>query len=153
MHPEVELAGPLFTPGFVANHEIASQSAEIGVILLMFGVGLHFHLKDLLAVRNVVDDYLTAQGVNDCNLLRTAGSPSAGEMWTFQASGNGCPATFTLSIERSFAPSTGPGNIHPIFTRIEISYPYSFYFSSVFNNAGLVGAKQIGTDAIEPNMD
>jgi monovalent cation:H+ antiporter-2, CPA2 family len=44
--------GP-FTPGFVANHEIASQSAEIGVILLMFGVGLHFHLKDLLAVRNV----------------------------------------------------------------------------------------------------
>src|SRR5271170_5727939 len=44
--------GP-FTPGFVANHDIASQSAEIGVILLMFGVGLHFHLKDLMAVRNV----------------------------------------------------------------------------------------------------
>jgi CPA2 family monovalent cation:H+ antiporter-2 len=44
--------GP-FTPGFVANHELASQSAEIGVILLMFGVGLHFHVKDLLAVRKV----------------------------------------------------------------------------------------------------
>jgi len=44
--------GP-YTPGFVANHEIASQSAEIGVILLMFGVGLHFHLKDLMAVRSV----------------------------------------------------------------------------------------------------
>jgi CPA2 family monovalent cation:H+ antiporter-2 len=46
------LVGP-FTPGFVANHAIAAQSAEIGVILLMFGVGLHFHLKDLLAVRKV----------------------------------------------------------------------------------------------------
>lgn len=46
------LVGP-FTPGFVANQDIASQSAEIGVILLMFGVGLHFDLKDLLAVRNV----------------------------------------------------------------------------------------------------
>lgn len=46
------LVGP-YTPGFVANHEIAAQSAEIGVILLMFGVGLHFHLKDLMAVRMV----------------------------------------------------------------------------------------------------
>lgn len=46
------LVGP-FTPGFVANQDIASQSAEIGVILLMFGVGLHFDLKDLMAVRGV----------------------------------------------------------------------------------------------------
>ncbi len=44
--------GP-FTPGFVANHELASQCAEIGVILLMFGVGLHFHVKDLLAAGKV----------------------------------------------------------------------------------------------------
>ncbi|MHC1767426.1 MAG: cation:proton antiporter [Verrucomicrobiia bacterium] len=46
------IVGP-YTPGFVANHEIATQSAEIGVILLMFGVGLHFHLKDLMAARAV----------------------------------------------------------------------------------------------------
>lgn len=46
------LVGP-FTPGFVANKEMADQFAEIGIILLMFGVGLHFHLKDLLAVRNI----------------------------------------------------------------------------------------------------
>lgn len=44
--------GP-FTPGFVANEGIANQFAEIGVILLMFGVGLHFRLKDLLAVRAI----------------------------------------------------------------------------------------------------
>jgi len=41
--------GP-YTPGFVANGDIARELAEIGVMLLMFGVGLHFSLKDLLAV-------------------------------------------------------------------------------------------------------
>jgi monovalent cation:H+ antiporter-2, CPA2 family len=41
------------TPGFVANHEMADQLAEVGVILLMFGVGLHFHFKELLAVRRI----------------------------------------------------------------------------------------------------
>jgi CPA2 family monovalent cation:H+ antiporter-2 len=46
------LIGP-YTPGFVADHAIANEFAEIGVILLMFGVGLHFHIKDLLAVRTV----------------------------------------------------------------------------------------------------
>jgi monovalent cation:H+ antiporter-2, CPA2 family len=46
------LAGPQ-TPGFVGDIALATQLAEIGVIMLMFGVGLHFHLKDLLAVRGV----------------------------------------------------------------------------------------------------
>jgi CPA2 family monovalent cation:H+ antiporter-2 len=41
------------TPGFVADGEIAAQLAEIGVMLLMFGVGLHFSVADLLAVRRV----------------------------------------------------------------------------------------------------
>lgn len=41
------------TPGFVADAEIASQLSEIGVMLLMFGVGLHFSLDDLLAVRKI----------------------------------------------------------------------------------------------------
>ena len=44
--------GP-FTPGFVADSHMASQLAEIGVMLLMFGVGLHFSLGDLLAVRRI----------------------------------------------------------------------------------------------------
>jgi CPA2 family monovalent cation:H+ antiporter-2 len=44
--------GP-FTPGFVADASLAGQLAEIGVILLMFGVGLHFSIKDLLAVRAI----------------------------------------------------------------------------------------------------
>src|SRR5262245_24376384 len=46
------LVGP-YTPGFVANRELAGELAEVGVILLMFGVGLHFRLNDLLAVRKI----------------------------------------------------------------------------------------------------
>jgi len=44
--------GP-FTPGFVADQNIANELAEIGIILLMFGVGLHFSLKDLWSVRAI----------------------------------------------------------------------------------------------------
>ena len=41
------------TPGFVADGHLAEQFAEVGVILLMFGVGLHFHVGELLAVRRI----------------------------------------------------------------------------------------------------
>lgn len=50
------IAGIIFgpaTPGFVADTEIIQQLAEIGIILLMFGVGLHFSISDLLAVKNI----------------------------------------------------------------------------------------------------
>src|SRR5499433_215090 len=43
------IVGP-YTPGFVADRELANEFAEVGIILLMFGVGLHFHVTDLLAV-------------------------------------------------------------------------------------------------------
>ena len=46
------VVGP-HTPGFVANQALAEQLAEVGIILLMFGVGLQFHLTELLAVRRV----------------------------------------------------------------------------------------------------
>ncbi len=44
--------GP-YTPGFTGDVDLAQQLAEVGVILLMFGVGLHFHVKDLVAVKGV----------------------------------------------------------------------------------------------------
>src|ERR1044072_1187150 len=51
------LAGVLLGPGvpgfFTADQALANELAEIGVILLMFGVGLHFSLKDLLSVRRI----------------------------------------------------------------------------------------------------
>ncbi|SFN36263.1 Kef-type potassium/proton antiporter, CPA2 family [Izhakiella capsodis] len=46
------LVGP-FTPGFVADTNLAPELAELGVILLMFGVGLHFSMKDLMAVKSI----------------------------------------------------------------------------------------------------
>ena len=46
------IVGP-FTPGYVADSGLASQLAELGIILLMFGVGLHFSISDLLAVRRI----------------------------------------------------------------------------------------------------
>lgn len=52
--------GP-FTPGFVADRDLAGELAEIGVILLMFGVGLHFSVRDLLAVRAVAVPGAVAQ--------------------------------------------------------------------------------------------
>ncbi|WP_234050208.1 MULTISPECIES: cation:proton antiporter domain-containing protein [unclassified Xanthobacter] len=46
------MVGP-FTPGFVADQHLAEELAEIGIILLMFGVGLHFSLRDLLSVKAI----------------------------------------------------------------------------------------------------
>jgi len=54
------LIGP-YTPGFVADTNLAAQLAEIGVMLLMFGVGLHFSLGDLMAVRKVAVPGATVQ--------------------------------------------------------------------------------------------
>jgi CPA2 family monovalent cation:H+ antiporter-2 len=67
--------GP-YTPGFVANRELAEQLAEVGVILLMFGVGLHFHLSELLAVRRVA-----IPGALSQSLAATALGAVAG--WSF----------------------------------------------------------------------
>ncbi len=54
------LVGP-HTPGFVADASLAEQLAEVGVILLMFGVGLQFHVEELLAVRRVAIPGAVAQ--------------------------------------------------------------------------------------------
>ena len=56
------LIGP-FTPGYVADQNIANQLAEVGVILLMFGVGLHFSLDDLLSVRAIAIPGALAQAL------------------------------------------------------------------------------------------
>lgn len=52
--------GP-FTPGYVADQQVAAQLAELGVILLMFGVGLHFSLRDLMSVRAMAFPGATVQ--------------------------------------------------------------------------------------------
>jgi K+:H+ antiporter len=74
--------GP-FTPGFVADQSVANQLAEIGVILLMFGVGLHFSLEDLLSVRAIAIPGALAQALVATPLGMAVGwwqgwSPGAG---------------------------------------------------------------------------
>ncbi|MFT3761866.1 MAG: YbaL family putative K(+) efflux transporter [Pseudoxanthomonas sp.] len=54
------MVGP-FTPGFVADQTLANQLSEIGVMLLMFGVGLHFSLEDLMKVRTIAIPGAVAQ--------------------------------------------------------------------------------------------
>ena len=67
--------GP-FTPGFVADVGLAGQLAEIGVILLMFGVGLHFSLRQLLAVKGIALPGAAAQIA-----VATALGASAARLW------------------------------------------------------------------------
>lgn len=70
------------TPGLVGDIKIASQLAEMGVILLMFGVGLHFSLKDLIAVRSVAIP--GAIGQSTVATLACAGLAAA-VGWTWQS--------------------------------------------------------------------
>jgi CPA2 family monovalent cation:H+ antiporter-2 len=68
------------TPGFVANEGLADQLAEVGVILLMFGVGLQFHFNELLAVRRVAIPGAVAQSVV-ATLLGAVAARAFGWAW------------------------------------------------------------------------
>jgi CPA2 family monovalent cation:H+ antiporter-2 len=73
------ICGP-FTPGWVANPDIAEQLADIGVVLLMFGVGLHFNFRELFAVRHVAVPGAVAQSVVATGVVMGAGH-LAGLTW------------------------------------------------------------------------
>jgi CPA2 family monovalent cation:H+ antiporter-2 len=86
------ILGP-FTPGFVADTQLASQLAEIGVMLLMFGVGLHFSLGDLLAVRKIAIPGAIVQ-----MLVATAMGVGAATLW-----GWSLPAALVFGLALSVA--------------------------------------------------
>ena len=75
------LIGPA-TPGFVADVALASELAEIGVMLMMFGVGLHFSFEDLLAVRRIAGPGAIVQMV-----VATALGGAAAMMWGWSMGG------------------------------------------------------------------
>jgi monovalent cation:H+ antiporter-2, CPA2 family len=75
------LIGP-HTPGFVGDVGLATQLAEIGVVLLMFGVGLHFHLRDLVAVWRIAVPGAFAQSAT-ATLLGVVAAAAFG--WTISA--------------------------------------------------------------------
>ncbi len=74
------ICGP-FTPGWVANPDIAEQLADIGVVLLMFGVGLHFNFRELLAVRHVAVPGALVQSAVTTGVVMGAGH-LVGLTWT-----------------------------------------------------------------------
>ena len=69
------------TPGLLANPALAEQLAEVGVILLMFGVGLQLHLEELLAVRRIAVPGAAA-GIAAATLLGALAAWSLGWVWT-----------------------------------------------------------------------
>lgn len=83
------MVGP-FTPGFVADGEIAKELAEIGVILLMFGVGTHFSVRDLWSVRRIA---LPGAIVQIC--VATALGAALGQWWGWPLGGS---LVFGLSL-------------------------------------------------------
>jgi CPA2 family monovalent cation:H+ antiporter-2 len=83
--------GP-FTPGFVADARLAPELAEIGVILLMFGVGMHFSVEDLLSVKGIAIPGAIAQIV-----VATALGAAAARFWGWSV-GAGLVFGLTLSV-------------------------------------------------------
>ncbi|MFZ6722727.1 cation:proton antiporter [Undibacterium sp. Ji49W] len=108
------MIGPA-TPGFVADVNIASQLSEIGVMLLMFGVGLHFSPSDLLAVRRIaIPGAVLQMG------LTTAVGAAIASWWTWSLGGSlifglslACASTVVLlkSLEARNLLSTMNGRI------------------------------------------
>jgi len=76
------------TPGFVADAAIAAQLAEIGVMLLMFGVGLHFAVDDLMAVRKIALPGAVVQMV-----VATALGAGVAQLWGWPWARRSCSAS------------------------------------------------------------
>ena len=114
----------------------------------------------VLAIRDVVDSYLTANRMNDCGLNGSTGTPNAATLtWTFTVSGNGCPTAMVLMIERAYAFPTviGANTFQVVSSRVTLKYPFRWHFNKVITTlvpgASYQGITQITTDAVVPNMN
>ena len=114
----------------------------------------------MLAIRDVVDSYLTANRMNDCGLNGTTGTPDLATLtWTFSVSGNGCPTAMVLTIERAYAFPTivGVNTFQVVSSRVTLKYPFRWHFNKVITTlvpgATYQGVTQITTDAVVPNMN
>ena len=77
------------TPGFVGDVNIASELSEIGVMLLMFGVGLHFSMTDLIRVKNIaVPGAILQMGLATC----------LGAVWPISGGGRGDKASSLVCV-------------------------------------------------------
>jgi CPA2 family monovalent cation:H+ antiporter-2 len=107
--------GP-FTPGFVADQRIASDLAEIGVALLLFGIGLHFSVADLLAVRRIVVPGALLQvaattAIGVCVARFVLGLPPAGSLVIGLSLAIASTAVATRALEARGRLDAPPGRI------------------------------------------
>ena len=112
------IVGP-YTPGFVADRELANEFAEVGIILLMFGVGLHFHVKDLLAVRTIAITGALGQSAIATLLGAVAGRTFG---WSWEASvlfGLALSVASTVMLTRVLADNS---DLHTPVGRIAIGW-------------------------------
>ena len=110
----------------------------------------------ILAVRDVVDNYLIANRVNDCG-LSTASTIKVGSTWTYTAA-TGCPGSLTLSIDRgSVFVTTGGTPLTVEATHINIQYPYKWRFGVVIRllvpTATYAGLTLISGDSVMQNLN
>ena len=110
----------------------------------------------IAAVRDVVDSYLAALHINDCG-LSTQSASKVGLVWTYTAN-TGCAGTLTLTINRgdTFTVAGGTPAIVEA-TRVNISYPYQWRFSSVIRvlipSATYLALTQVTEDAVVQNLN
>jgi len=111
------------------------------------------------AIRDVVDSYLVANRMNDCGLNSATPAPNFATLtWTYTVSGNGCPTSMILKIERGYAfPSIiGANTFQVISSRVTLKYPFRWHFNKVITTlvpgASYQGITQITTDAVVSNM-
>jgi hypothetical protein len=119
-------------------------------------------------LRNVVDGYIIAAGLNDCGLSSATAVATANKLtWTYTATANGCLGTgLTLTVVRGF-PDCGLvasvyGSPNPIAqlqmpcTQVSISYPYQWHFNSVIQllvPGANLALTQLGAIATAVNMN
>lgn len=136
----------------------AREGAQLGSSLPPHDLSSIGTPPSVSALRDLVDAYLQAGRMNDCGLSTQSATATTPLTWVFAASGNGCPGTLTLTIQRGYAVPTTVGSvtIQTICTRIDISYPYQWHFSNVIQllvpGATYAGTTQIATAAVVPNM-
>lgn len=83
------------------------------------------------AIRFLVDSYLQTAHINDCGLSAAAEPAQGGGLvWVYNASGNGCSLTLTISRGNSVPTSATPA-VYLLCTTVQISYPYQWHFNNV----------------------
>jgi hypothetical protein len=130
-----------FSSAFILKQkiaQIASNAARVAANQPMSEVLMTGNCpSSICAIRDVVHQALTNNGIDDCGLHSSAGSRAGGTLiWTFTASGGTCSGTLSLKIDRG---DTYPAALQPPFqapytieaTKVTLSYPYQWQFNKV----------------------